>query len=349
MRALGDLDGEEDALLPRIDLGPLYARLHVPGVRVKLLDESQVAQEHRLRILARPVEPARRERIPLPGLRREADREIVVVERFVALEDDLAELQLLALFDVEVDRDRAVGDLLDLIGDFGEVVPLGLVDRGHALLILAEEREVERHPRRERQRFLDVVAIDVVVAGDRDLANHGALGDIVDQAPAVGQRLSEHAHVLEEALGEDRAQVPSDLRSVRWKPDRRAQPGPDRFLFDAAVAANHDLGDRIAGRLLRPAREDPIRADDLIHEDHTVVGLPGARDDVRDAGIVGDRPAIRLQRRRVETCPAPQRQDRAKGFFERPGAFEANVDDALGLSAAERRGDLVRELAESIE
>ena len=50
--------------------------------------------------------------------------------------------------------------------DFRQVVPLGSIDGGDSVPILAQQREVEGDARRQREGILDLVAIDVVVAGN---------------------------------------------------------------------------------------------------------------------------------------------------------------------------------------
>ena len=222
----------------------------VARVGVELLDAAQVLDEERLRVGARVVEPGGRERPEAPGPGLEAGAQLAVAELLVADEVDRAQLELPALVDVEVDADRGLAERLDPVADLGEVVALGPVERRDPLAILEEQRIVEGGAGRERQDVADLVAVDRLVARDRDLAHDRVLLDVDDHPPPLGRLLREDPDVPEEAERLHLAHVPRDLGRAVARAGLGAHAREDRVRLDPAIAAHAHRRDAIGRRLL---------------------------------------------------------------------------------------------------
>src|SRR5690606_24910048 len=110
--------------------------------------------------------------------------------------------------------------------------------------------------------------------------------------------------VAKEALLEDRADVARDLRRVERLSGEGLDPGTDLGLLDPPIAANRDLGDRLARGRLHALAEQTLGAHDLEHDDDTVRRLLGPREHPRHARIRRDRAPISLEPARVEGLAA---------------------------------------------
>jgi hypothetical protein len=199
-------------------------------------------------------------------------------------EVDGPEPQLLLLDDVEVHADRGLGDRLDLEADLGEVVALGLVERPDALPVLEEQWIVESGPGGEGQDVANPVALDVLVARDRDLPDDRILFDVERQDLPLGRRLGEHAHVPEEPESMHLTDVATDLYRVVAIARPRRDPRADGRLLDAAVAPHADLGDAIACADAR-RRERGIGQQDLEANRDAVVAALRLGLDGDDRGV----------------------------------------------------------------
>jgi len=349
LRTLDNGDLEEEPVLIRLHLWLPHSRLHVALIGVLLLDETQVAAKHRLRIGPRLVEPARRKGIEAPDLGCKTLLEFIVAEDVVTRKFDLAKLELLLLLDLEVDRDRAFSDLLYLISDLGEVVAFAAVERRNALAILAQEREVQRRTGRQGEHVLDLVPVDFIVSNDRDLAYDGTLRNVEDHAHTERRLLDRDPDITEESLLEDRAHIPGNLRTV----DRLGDGGPDshanRIFLDSLVSTDHDFSNQIAGWGANSLAENPLGANDFVDNNNAILALNRARLDVRDPRVARQCAPIGIHLGWVEGCPLPKTETLAQLALDRTGALDPNLQNSVQRAAARRGHDSVGQLTEPFQ
>ena len=98
-----------------------------------------------------------------------------------------------------------------------------------------------------------------------------------------------------------------------------------------------------------PRGEDTIRANHLIENDHAVAFGLGTRDDIGDAGILGELSSIRFELDRVKHRALAEGDQGTQRILDRPRPFEAHVDDPLRAAPTNRRRDLIREFTEPLE
>ena len=278
--ALRDLDAHHQRVLAFVvldhgDVGIAHLDLQVPVVHVHLGHLLQVLDEQGLGVGAALVDVLGDDRVPAAPLGLDAVLELLGVEVLVPAELDRVERQLRALDDLEVDRHRVPGDLLDLVGHARQVVALSAVQALDPLAVLEEQRVVEGRPGGERQRVADLVALDGFVARDRDLADDGVLLDLEGEHPPRRGRLRQHPHVAEEAEGVYLAHVRRDGRRVERLTRLGRDARLDRVGFDALVAAHADLGHHVLRRLERGLRDQPLLRHQVVDHDHAEVGPQG--------------------------------------------------------------------------
>ena len=168
--------------------------------------------------------------------------QVVVAERLVADDVDLPDLRALALDDVDRDLDAVAGDFLDLGVDLHGVLAAREVLVGEEALDFVERRLVERLAAREAdvaQRLLEVLGLDVLVAGDREALDRRAFEHGDDQRAAVAADLD----VTEEAGCIQRAQRFVDAALVEPVADVDGQVVVDRAFRDALQAFDADVAD----------------------------------------------------------------------------------------------------------
>jgi len=247
LRALDDVDRDGDALVGDVDHRLADVHADVALVHVQPLDLVEVLVEQRLRIQPRVVPELRHPRGDVPGLGLHHLAQLVVGERLVAVELDVAELELLALGDVEVHPDRAFTLGLERVLHLRLVVALGLVLGFDPRLVLEQERVVDGGADGDGELLLDVVGGDRVVSGDADLADDRVLAHHVGHhGAAVRGAVDLHAHVVEEAEPVDALHVLRDARGAELVADLGADHRLHRVGLDAAVASDPDVGDHRA-------------------------------------------------------------------------------------------------------
>ncbi len=351
--ALGERHGHDDAVVDRRDLRLADFGAQVAGVSVLLLDALEILHEDGFGVGAGLVEVLGRVGPPVPGLGLHALGQLAVVEVFVALELDLAELQLLALDHLEVHRHRVVRQRLDLVVDRCLVVAFGAVQGLDAVAVLVEQRQVERGAGGERQLIADAIALDRLVAGDRHLAHHRVLDDVEGEDAPVRARLRVDAHVLEEAQRVDLAHVLGDLRGVEAIARLGRDAGADRVGLDALVAGDADLVDAFARLHRRDAgAHQAIGRNQPEHHGHAVGAALGRGGRGADAGHRLQLLEVGLQRVTVVGPPRLRAQLAAHArFVELRRPLEAHRCDAPRHRRFARH-DLdhaVRELADAVE
>ncbi len=330
--SLDDRHRDDDAVVHGVHLRLADVDAQEAGVAVFLLDALEILHEDRLGVGAGLVQVLRHVGPGAPRLGAHALAKIALVEVRVALEDDLAELELPALDDLEVHRHGVVRQRLDLVRDRGLVVTLGAVEGLDAVAVLVEQREVQRGARGERQLIADAVALDGVVARDRDLAHHRVLDHLEAEDAPVRRGFGAHAHVLEEAERVDLADVFGDLLRRETIPRLGCDAGANRVGLDAAVAADADLGDALTGLRRLDARvHEAIRRRELEHHGDAVRAALGARRRAGDAGDALQLLEVRLQRVAVVGTTRLGAQFAAHArFVDLRGALEAHRRDAPG-------------------
>ena len=227
LRALADRNRYRETLWRGIHQRLTDLDLEIAVVGVGLLDRPEIPQEHRLGVGSRLVEPAGRPGPESPALGGELFLEFLVVEGFVALEGDGLEAELFVLQYLEVDSDRTLREALDLILHVGEVVALCPVQGLHPTDVFVKQRVVERRAGGERQRVTDLLAVDVLVALDRYLADYRILLDDEGEDASLLAVSSAHGHVAEEAELENGAHIRRDLGVARRLAHPRANARPD--------------------------------------------------------------------------------------------------------------------------
>ncbi len=173
---------------------------------------------------------------------------VVVAERFVADDVDLPDLRALALDDVDRDLDPVAGHFLDLGVDLHAVLAARVVLVGQEALDLVQRRLVVGLAARESdvaQRLLEVLGLDVLVAGDREALDRRPLEHGHDQRAAVAADLD----VAEEAGCIQRAQRFVDAAAVEAIADVHRQVVVDRAFRDALQALDPDVADGELGAL----------------------------------------------------------------------------------------------------
>ncbi len=290
LRPLADLDLQVEAILAGVHLGIADLDLQIAIVGVPLLDALQVANEDRLRVGSRLREPTGEGRPDWhPGRRLEVLGQLAVAEGFVALEDDLLEVELLLLVHVEVDRDAALAEGFDLEAHVGEVEALGTVEGLDASGVLVQQRIVEGRAGGQGQGVSDLVSLDLVVARDGDLADDRVLLDREGHDDPVWSLVGVHLDVGEEAEAEDLLDVRRDLTGVNRRTHLGAYACEDGVGLDSLVAAHAQLGNDLATLLHDPIAEEELRAHDVEAQHDPLGGEVGVERHRRHVGV-GEEP-----------------------------------------------------------
>ena len=222
-----------DRDLRRFDVHVRVAAIQV--VRTQLLDVARELFARVTIVLLVPGQPVRR-------LQLEALEQVVVAERFVADDVDLPDLRTLAFDDVDRDLDAVAGDFLDLGFDLHRVLAAREVLVGEKALHFVERRLVERLAAREAhvaQRLLEVLGLDVLVAGDREALDRRAFEHGHHERAAVAADLD----VTEKAGCIQRAQRFVDAAVVEPVADVHGQVVVDGAFRDALQAFDPDVAD----------------------------------------------------------------------------------------------------------
>ncbi len=178
------------------DLRGLEVEVRIAAVHVEVADLLEVALQGLARIavvLLVPGQPVRR--LQLQGV----ENFFLFVLR-VADQVDLADFGALAFLDLDFDLDPVAGFLVDLRIDAHAVLAAAEVLVGEVLGHVLEHRAVEGLAGGEAdvaQRFLQVLGLDVLVAGDLEALDRGPLEHYDDQRVAFAA----HLHVAEEVRG----------------------------------------------------------------------------------------------------------------------------------------------------
>jgi len=235
-RALVDGDREVHVLLvarePELRRADLDVR--VAAIPVVRADEQQVALERFLAIDARVVQEAQR----VLATRRDRSAQLVVGDRVVADELNLADLDLGLLVDVEPHVDLGLVHGLDLVIDRREVEALLDVEIRDLLAVLLHLADVDDRVELEIEHLIDLVEAHLAVARDEDLANGRLLFDRERQDNAAGWcDLGLDIDVGEEAHLPHRAQILAELRGVEQRAGLAEELHADRIVLDLAIAA----------------------------------------------------------------------------------------------------------------
>src|SRR6516162_1026477 len=196
--ALVDVDGDEDVLFLGRDrhLRRGEIEVRVTTIHVVVADFLQIALQRLARVavvLLVPGEPVGR--LQLEGVENGLLRELGGADDLY-----LADLGTRAFLDVDLDLDAVTGLLLDGRVDLHPVLAAGEVLIGEVLRHVLEYRAVEGLAGRKSdttQRFLQVLGLDVLVTGDLEALDGGALEHHDDERVAVAPQL----HVAEESGG----------------------------------------------------------------------------------------------------------------------------------------------------
>jgi len=249
LRALRNAHQHRKALFGRRHLGVADLGLNVAVVEVEIGNRAQILVEDRLGISAGLVEKARHRRVPAPGAGLERLLQFGVAECLVALEFHLAQPQLLALVHHKVDGHRARGQILNLVLHPRQVVALGAVNRLNALLVLEEQRQIEGGTRGQREIVADLLAVNLVVAGDGDLPHHRVLLHLENQHAARGALVGEHADIAEEAEAVNIAQISGQPRRAEGLAGAARNARQNGALLNAPIAPHPHLCNGAAGAL----------------------------------------------------------------------------------------------------
>ena len=229
-----DVDRDEDVVLlgrdrhlGRFDLEVRVAAVHV--VRAELLEIALQRLARVAVVLLVPGEPVRR--LQLEGRRGSS----LSLNLRVADDVDLADLGALAFLDVDLDLHAVAGLFLDLGVDAHAVLAAAEVLVGEVLLHVLEHRAVEGLAGGKAdvaQRLLQVLGLDVLVAGDLEALDRGALEHHHHQRVAIAA----HLHVAEEAGGVQRRIASRTRCGVEMVADVHRQVVEDRAFGDALQA-----------------------------------------------------------------------------------------------------------------
>ena len=180
-------------------------------------------------------------RLGVDSLKRAAQG--LVVEHLVADDVDLANARHVALGDGDVDAHPVARQILDLGVDLHAVLAVGVVLALQFLAQLVERRGHEHPPggqARLAQALLQILGLDVLVAGDVQLGDRRPLHDVDDQHVAVAVEL----HVAEELGLEQRADDGARTLRVEAVTDPQRQGDQHRARRDALQAVQADVADR---------------------------------------------------------------------------------------------------------
>ncbi len=258
LRAFVDVRRDVDeALVGRqVDLRLADAHVDVAFLEEDLLDHVAVGLE--VRFVERP-------RVGQPGddprlLRLHVPTDLPVGDVLVARDVDALHHDLAVLGDLERELDLIVADLAGDRLDVDEVVPLLDVFIADALDVLVDVGLVQHRERRDVDRFLEAVLVDLLVAGDLHFADRGFLVDDerdVDRVGLAGHRHRVDPHVVDEPRRVDRLDVAVDLPVRELLSGAQLDRRADRRLLHAGQAGDLDradgplrgLGTRDLGRL----------------------------------------------------------------------------------------------------
>ena len=248
-------DRDENVALVRgdRDLDVVPAEVREAAVHVERLEFLQVALERLLRVTVVLLD----EREPVAGVQLEAREDLLVGERRIADDVHLADLRAVSLDDIDRDAHFVVAEVFDVRRDFRAVLAAAVVLLGQRAGHVLEHRAVERLALREadvRERFLQVVVLDVLVARELELRDRRPLEHEYDERVAVLAKLD----VLKEAGLEERADRLARPLLIDAVADVYRQIVVDRAFGDPLRAFDAEVADdeRIESRARREGRRE---------------------------------------------------------------------------------------------
>ena len=187
----------------------------------------------------------------------EAREDLLVGERRIADYVHLADLRAVSLDDIDRDAHFVVAEVFDVRRDFRAVLAAAVVLLGQRAGHVLEHRAVERLALREadvRERFLQVVVLDVLVARELELRDRRPLEHEYDERVAVLAKLD----VLKEAGLEERADRLARPLLIDAVADVYRQVVVDRAFGDPLRAFDAEVADdeRIESRARREGRRE---------------------------------------------------------------------------------------------
>jgi hypothetical protein len=236
--AFRDADRHEDVALVGRDghLHVVRAEVRKAAVHVERAQLFEVAFQRLFRVTV----VAANERQPVARGQLEVADDVLLFERSVADDVDLANLGAIALLDLNRDADAIVVERLDRRCHLRGVFASAVVLLGQRLRELVERRAVEGLARLQpvlRQHFLEVVVLNVLVAVERELENRGPLEHDDDERVAVAAELD----VLEESRLEQRARRFAQPPLVDGVADVDRQVVVDRAFGDTLIALDAEV------------------------------------------------------------------------------------------------------------
>jgi len=239
--AFGHVDGDVDLALVggdgdlrRLDVEIQIAAIQIPGVQA-----FKVAGQ----LLARVFVVAGDETEQVRGRQGKGATQGFVVEHLVADDVDLADARDVPFGDGDVDPHPVSGQVGDFGVDLHAVLAVGVVLALQFLAQLVERRRHE-HPAggqaRLAQAFLQVLGLDVLVAGDVQLGNRRPFRHVDDQHVAVPVQL----HIAEELGLEQGADDGARPLRVEAVADPQRQGDQHRAGRNALQAVQADVAYR---------------------------------------------------------------------------------------------------------
>jgi hypothetical protein len=278
----------------------------------------------------------------------EAFGQIPVAEVLVPRELDLPELELVLLLDLEVDAHRGLPERLDLEPDGSQVVSLGAIHALDAHPVLEQQRIVESGSGGECEPVADLLAIDVVVARDRDLPDDRILLHLEHHDPAVRSRLGEDPHVAEEAQRVHLGDVAAELRRVEARAGLRPDAGANRIALDAPVAPHLEDGDPVL-HAEALAGDGGICEHEVEAHDHPRLAADRLRLRRDHRRIRAQRGEIGAHRERVVGLAAPRAKASLQLLLGTRGTHDLHRGDEGGSGARDLLGDAVGDLVDAAE
>jgi hypothetical protein len=184
-----------------------------------------------------------------PGLVRLHDfEELRGGELLVAYEADAPHLDFGALVDVEHDVDLVgiAGDSPELVPDIRKEEALFRIELSHRIGLRLDIGNREDRPGLERDRLVDVVLVDLVVALVDDLANRGPFDETNRELDPGADRIGFDLEVVEIRHVPKRLGVSRDRGVSARRPSTELHRGAHIFRIDAARTDHHDAANFLA-------------------------------------------------------------------------------------------------------
>ncbi|KAF5036542.1 hypothetical protein DSECCO2_574020 [anaerobic digester metagenome] len=250
--ALFHAEDDRDAVVAVDDLGLADLGVHEAAVGVIGLDGRSVALEHLVLEHAGTGDPGPE----VAGGGGEFGLDVAGRNLLGPLDLDFLDVELLGLFDDDVEPGHARVGLLELVGDLGLVVALLAVELADLAQVVGQDLEVQDAAGLGAHGLENVVLFHVAVAGDADGLDTRLLLDHEGQALAAGDVVQAHLDVVEIAHVEELLDVFVDGLGVVGLVDLAFDLKQHHFLVEDGVALHVDFGDAVRGARGRNERRD---------------------------------------------------------------------------------------------